>query len=189
MVQRPEDVVQEAGRGWWVYLVTGGIWLVFGWVVLSVRSEITTVWGVVVYAGILFFMFGFGELAAAFVAPGYRWLHAIFAAVGIIAGIGAFVWPGQTFVTLAAFIGWFLLFDGTFQLIGGLMRRHEVDLWWLFLIIGVLEVLVAFWAIGYPGRSITLLVVWVGASALAKGMAQIFGAFALHHAERALAGR
>ncbi len=183
-----EEIVKEAGRGWWLYLLTGGIWLVFGWVVLSARSDITTVWAVVVYAAILFLMFGFGELAAAFVSDSYRWLHGIFAAIGIIAGIGAFVWPGQTFVTLAAFIGWFLLFDGTFQIVGAMMRRDEVDLWWLFLVIGIVEILIAFWAIGYPGRSITLLVVWVGASALAKGLAQIFGAFALHHAERALAG-
>src|SRR3954468_12064738 len=115
-----DEIARAVGRAWWVYLVTGGIWLIFGWVVLSARSEITTVWGVVIYAAILFLLFGFGELAAAFVAPGYRWLHAILAAVGIIAGVGAFAWPGQTFVTLAVFIGWFLLFDGTFQIIGSL---------------------------------------------------------------------
>ena len=43
---------------------------------------------------------------------------------------------------------------------------------------------IAFWAIGYPGRSIVLLVIWVGATALAKGFAQIVRGFALHGLEK-----
>jgi uncharacterized membrane protein HdeD (DUF308 family) len=153
--------------------------LLFGWVVLSARSEITTVWAVAVYAGILFLMFGVGELATAMLVPHLRWLHIVLGIIGLIAGINAFVWPEQTFFTLAAIIGWFLLFEGTFQIAAALARRHESDLWWLLLIVGVIEVLIAFWAIGYPGRSVALLIIWVGASALAKGLAQIIGAFAL----------
>jgi uncharacterized membrane protein HdeD (DUF308 family) len=68
--------------------------------------------------------------------------------------------------------------------VGGLARREETDLWWMFAIIGVIEVLIGFWAIGYPGRSIALLIVWVGASALAKGITQIIGAFVLRAAGR-----
>ena len=52
----------------------------------------------------------------------------------------------------------------------------------MYLILGVLEVAIAFWAIGYTGRSVALLVVWVGAMALAKGLAQIVGAFMLRAA-------
>jgi uncharacterized membrane protein HdeD (DUF308 family) len=181
-----DDFAGEA-RGWWIFLITGAIWLIFGWVVLSARSEISTVWAVAVYAGILFLVFGLGELMSAFVVEGWRWLHALMGIVGIVAGVVAFAWPDQTFLTLAALMGWFLLFDGTLQLVGALMRRHEYDLWWLLMIIGIAEILIAFWAIGYPGRSIALLVIWVGASALAKGIAQIIAAFALHSSAKKLA--
>src|SRR3954471_20402123 len=88
--------VETEARGWWIYLVTGAIWLIFGWVVLS-ANDISTVWAVAVYAGILFLMFGFGELAVSFVAEGWRWLHLILGVIGIIAGIMAFAWPGETF--------------------------------------------------------------------------------------------
>jgi uncharacterized membrane protein HdeD (DUF308 family) len=186
-LDRPNVVEVEVTRAWWVLLVTGALWLVFGWVVLSVRNEITTVWAVAVYAGILFVLFGAGEWATAFVAPGWRWLHALLGFVAFAAGICAFVWPEHTFFTLAAVIGWFLLFEGTLQIGGALASRHESDLWWMLLVIGVIDVLIAFWAIGYPGRSVALLIIWVGASALAKGLTQIVSAFALRSAERAVA--
>jgi hypothetical protein len=43
-------------------------------------------------------------------------------------------------------------------------------------------VLIGFWAVGYAGRSIALLVIWVGASALARGISDIFIGFGLHSA-------
>jgi uncharacterized membrane protein HdeD (DUF308 family) len=180
-------LLREEARGWWIYLITGAIWLIFGWIVLSARSEITTVWAVAIYAGVLFFMFGLGELLAAFVVDSWRWLHAILGVVGIIAGIIAFAWPDQTFLTLAALMGWFLLIDGTMQLAAAIARRHDYDLWWLLLIVGVVEIMIAFWAIGYPGRSIVLLIVWVGATALAKGIGLIIAGFALHSSAKRLA--
>jgi len=183
------ELVEEESRGWWLYLITGAAWLVFGWIVLSSRSEITTVWAVAVFAGMLFLLFGVGEIATSFVAQSWRWWHLILGVVGIIAGITAFAWPEPTFLTLAAVIGWYLLFEGTLQIAAALARRDTVDVWWLFLIIGVVEVLIAFWAIGYPGRSVALLIVWVGASALAKGMTQIIGGFALHSVARDLSRR
>jgi uncharacterized membrane protein HdeD (DUF308 family) len=182
-----EAVVEAESRTWWVYLVTGALWIIFGFVVLSARSEITTVWAVAIYAGILFFLVGIGELVTAFVVPGWRWLHGLFGIVAIIAGIFAFVWPGQTFITLAVILAWYLLIDGIFQIVAAFFARDEHEFWWMFLIMGVIEVLIGFWAIGYPGRSIILLVIWVGATALAKGFTQIVRGFALHSMKRELA--
>jgi uncharacterized membrane protein HdeD (DUF308 family) len=132
-------------------------------------------------------MFGLGELLAAFVVDSWRWLHAILGVIGIIAGFIAFVWPEQTFLTLAALIGWFLLIDGTMQLSVAIVRRHDYDLWWLLMILGIVEILIAFWAIGYPGRSIVLLIIWVGATALVKGITLIVAGFALHSSAKRIA--
>src|SRR5262245_13202345 len=83
------DTVEAMTRGWWILLVAGAIWLIFGWVVLSARSNSSTVWAITVYAGILFFVFGLGELLAACVVPGWRWLHGVLALAGIGAGVVA----------------------------------------------------------------------------------------------------
>jgi uncharacterized membrane protein HdeD (DUF308 family) len=182
-----DEILVAESHTWWVYLVTGALWIIFGFVVLSARSEITTVWAVAIYAGVLFFLVGIGELVTAFAVQGWRWLHAVFGVAAIIAGVFAFGWPGQTFITLAVILAWYLLFDGTFQIVAAFTSRHEHEFWWMFLIMGTLEVLIAFWAIGYPGRSVVLLVIWVGATALAKGFTQIVRGFALRSMKRELA--
>jgi uncharacterized membrane protein HdeD (DUF308 family) len=94
----------------------------------------------------------------------------------------ALMWPGQTFLVLAAIIGWYILFAGIMDIVTSLATRDINDLWWLQLLLGVAEVFIGFWAVGYAGRSITLLVVWVGASALARGISSIFLGFGLHSA-------
>src|SRR5262249_36501150 len=125
MLNEPvSDAVLEAeSRSWWVYLITGALWIIFGFIVLSARTEITTVWAVAIYAGILFFLVGVGELTTAFMVSGWKWLHAIFGVIAIIAGIFAFAWPGQTFVTLAVILAWYLLFDGIFQIVAAFYAR------------------------------------------------------------------
>jgi uncharacterized membrane protein HdeD (DUF308 family) len=99
--------------------------------------------------------------------------------VGIVVGFMCLVWPGQTCLVLAALIGWYLMFKGVFDIIMALAAKDEYDMWWLTLIIGIAEILIGFWAIGYDGRSIALLVIWVAASALARGITDLFLAFQL----------
>jgi uncharacterized membrane protein HdeD (DUF308 family) len=56
---------------------------------------------------------------------------------------------------------------------------RPAELWWAGLVSGVVQVLLAFWAAGDFGHKAFLLVVWVGASALAHGIVQIVTAFRL----------
>ena len=41
----------------------------------------------------------------------------MFGIAAIGAGIIAFVWPDQTFVTLAVILAWYLLIDGLFEIV------------------------------------------------------------------------
>ena len=54
-----------------------------------------------------------------------------------------------------------------------------MHLWWVGLVAGIFEVLIGFWAIGYPGRSVYLLIIWVAVMALMHGINQIVTAFEL----------
>jgi uncharacterized membrane protein HdeD (DUF308 family) len=175
-----EEVLEES-KGWWMYLLTGLLWIIFAFVVLSF-DEFTTVWAIAAFFGIGFIAGGIVELFLAAAAPGWRWLHVLFGLIAIAAGVMALIWPGQTFLVLAAIIGWYILFAGIMDIVTSLATRDINDLWWLQLLLGVAEVFIGFWAVGYAGRSITLLVVWVGASALARGISSIFLGFGLHSA-------
>lgn len=185
----PDDAndLIEATRGWWVYLLGGVLWILFGWVVLS--FDIDTVWTVAVFFGIGFIGGGVMEIFLSTLAPGWRWLHVLFGVIAIVAGVIALIWPGQTFLALAAIIGWYVLFAGIMDTATAFATRDDNELWWLQLVVGLAQVLIGFWAVGYAGRSIVLLVVWVGASALARGISSIFIGFGLHRAGKELRAR
>jgi uncharacterized membrane protein HdeD (DUF308 family) len=172
------DADSDDGSLWWVFLLTGILWILFAWVVLSVNYS--TVWAIALYFGFGLIAGGLMELMVASMVRSWRWLHITFGVLCIIGGIVALVWPGQTFLVLAAIIGWFVLFAGIIDFVTAIATREVNDLWWLGLILGIVEILIGFWAIGYAGRSITLLVVWVGATALARGISSLFMAFGLH---------
>ena len=176
-----DDAEGMASR-WWLYLITGIAWIFFGFLILS--FDMTTVWGVAVFAAVGLLMGGSAELAVASVVPSWRWVHVLLGVAAIVAGIVALVWPGSTFLVLAAIVAWYLVFNGVLDVVVAFMVREVDDLWWLTLIVGIAQVMVGFWAIGYAERSIVLLVVWVAAAALGRGLSSLFMAFGLHRANR-----
>ena len=95
----------------------------------------------------------------------------------------AFAHPQNTFNALAAIFAFYLLFAGVFNIVVALYDRGR-ELWWGQLIIGAVEVLLAFWAAGNFGHKAFLLIVWIGASALAAGITQIIFGFQLRAESR-----
>ncbi len=176
-VSRLSSPSVESSMPWWIYLITGALWFIIAWVVL--RFDLTSVTAVSVLAGVVILVAGLAELFNAFTAPGWRWLHVIFGAVFIITGGIAFFHPGGTFAILAAFIGWYLLFKGLFDIILAFATKDVNDAWWLGLIIGIIEIGLGFWAAGSFGRSAALLIVFIGAIALTRGITDIVLAFRL----------
>jgi len=177
-VGRPfAQLAERATSRWWIPLIIGILWLIYGFIVLSFTYE--TIWAIAIFAGFAFIAAGIGEFLLAAILDSWRWLHALAGVLCIIAGIIAFAWPGETFVVLAAILAWFLLFRGTFNIVESLFIKNYVEQWWLMLISGILQVAIGVWAIGYTGRSIALLVIWVGVWALTEGFLNIWAAFRL----------
>ena len=175
-------LVERGTSRWWIPLLIGIAWLIYAFIVLSFTYR--TIWAIAIFAGMAFIAAGIVEFVLAMVLDSWRWLHALAGVLCIAAGIVAFVWPGQTFLVMAAIIGWFLLFRGTFNIIESLFVKDYVEQWWLILITGILQVAIALWAVGYAGRSIAVLVVWVGAWALTEGVMNIWAAFRLRSVHR-----
>jgi len=166
---------------WWLFLITAAAWFVIAWIVL--RFDLTSVAAVSVLAGVVILTAGIAELFNAFAAPGWRWLHAILGVVFIVTSGIAFFRPGGTFAMLAAFVGWYLLFKGMLDIFLAFATKAENDAWWLGLIVGIIEVGLGFWAAGRFGRSVALLIVFVGAIALTRGITDIVLAFQLRQLE------
>jgi uncharacterized membrane protein HdeD (DUF308 family) len=162
---------------WWLFLVTGIAWLIVAKIVLD--ADWGTVAAISIMAGFMFIAAGVNEFVIAGAVDSWRWLHIVLGVLFILAGVFAFVRPETTFLTLAAIIGWYLIFKGFLDIVVSLSVRAVSDLWWLGLVVGIAELLIGFWAAGSPRQSLALLIIWVGASALARGIMEIILAFRL----------
>ena len=184
------DDAKEMTSGWGWYLAAGIAWVLFSFIVLSFNFR--TVWAIAIFFGIGFIIGGIMELAVAAVSPGWKWLYITIGIISIIAGIVALVWPGETFLVLAAIIGWLLLFYGIVDVVVSIGTRHIQDLWWLQLIAGIAMMLLGLWAIAPDNQTVStwrgtvLLVFWVGIAALMRGISDIIVGFRVRPAHKAL---
>jgi uncharacterized membrane protein HdeD (DUF308 family) len=165
------------GRWWWVLLVTGILWIFLGLYVLQAHVDSAVLVGYLAAFWLLFA--GIAEFVQLATFAGWRWLHGIIGVLFVLGGIACLTSPFQTFMVLAALIGFFLVLKGTVDFVIGLILRHEVELWWMQLIGGILQIILGIWAMGYPGRSAALLLIWIGIGAIIRGTVEIIGAFQL----------
>lgn len=168
---------------WWVFLVSGIVWMLVGLIVL--RFDYTSVRAISILFGFVALFAGLFEIAMTVIVEGWwKLLNGILTFVFIACGILSFIHPGDTFAALAAVMSFFLVFAGTFDIITAFSIR-ESEGWWLTLIAGIIEVLLGFWAAGYYGRSAVLLVAWVAALAIIRGVTNIVTAFRVRELQHA----
>jgi uncharacterized membrane protein HdeD (DUF308 family) len=180
------ELVEDAADRWWLFLVTGIGWLVFS--LLVFQWDYTTIYAISILFGIVALVAGFNEFFQIFISStGWKIVHGILGVIFIIAGVWALVDPRSAFTTLAALMAFFLLFKGIFDLTVAFVTKDEFDLWWLQLILGIIEILLAFWVAGSFRQSAILLVVYVGVIALARGITELFVAFKLRGLRNRLA--
>jgi uncharacterized membrane protein HdeD (DUF308 family) len=169
---------------WWSILIVAIAWMLLALILL--RFDYTSVSAISILFGIVAIVAGVLELGVLMLAAGWwKLLHGLLAVAFIAAGIVAFVHPGNTFAALAAVFSFFLVIAGTFDIVIAISVRHEIDVWWLQLIVGIVEVLIGLWAAGYYGRSAVLLVAWVAAIAITRGISDIVLAFRVREVQHA----
>ena len=179
--------MEAAAQLWWIKLITAA-----GWFLLSIivfRFDWSTVNALSILFGIVMLGAAVTEglnvaLTSGWWRVGYLLLAIAFAVIGIV----AFIHPGNTFSALAAVISFYFIIDGGFKVAVALARLGGGEhLNWLMLFVGIAELLLGFWAAGDFGHRAILLVVWVGALALARGFTDVFEAFALRGARDVVA--
>jgi uncharacterized membrane protein HdeD (DUF308 family) len=171
------DREQSGDPLWWLLLVTGSLWVIFALIVF--RFDYTTVSALSILVGTVCIAAALLEAVQAFGTHGWwRVTHLGLAIAFGIIGALAYIHPQNTFKALATIFAFFLFLRGIVDVVVALLAR-PAELWWAGLVSGVVQILLAFWAAGDFGHKAFLLVVWVGASALAHGVVQIVTAFRL----------
>jgi uncharacterized membrane protein HdeD (DUF308 family) len=180
------DVEERAADRWWVFLLTGIGWLVFALMVF--QWDFTTVYAVSYLFGIVALVAGLNEFLQLTVSTtGWKIAHAILGVLFVLAGLWALVHPHNAFLTIAGLIGYFLLFKGIFDLIVAFAAKSQSELWWLQLVVGLTEILLAFWVAGSFREKTILLVAYVGIIGLSRGITELIVAFKLKGLKRQLA--
>jgi uncharacterized membrane protein HdeD (DUF308 family) len=184
------ETLEDATSLWWLFLITGTLWLLVSWLVL--RWDYSTVASVSYLFGAMAIFLGvneFFQLGGS--TAGWKIFHGILGVLFIAGGIYALFDPFSTFAALASLVGLFFIVKGAFDVIVSIATRGESPIWWLQLIVGILELIIGFWASGpgYEtyGRQVVLLVVFVGFLAMARGITEIIFAFKLRSAGKKLA--
>ena len=169
---------EEAHELWWVFLVVGVIWLVYA--LLVFQFDETSVTAISILLGMTCLGAALLELLEIPASHGlWRLGRVLLAIVFAIIGIVAFVHPGDSFAALGTIFAFYLLVRGIFELVAAFTSRGGAGARLLTGVVGLTQIGLAFWAAGDFGHKSFLLVVWVGATALAHGVLQIVRAFDL----------
>jgi uncharacterized membrane protein HdeD (DUF308 family) len=186
MMLEERDLVEDAADRWWLFLLTGITWLIVALIIF--QWNYTTVYAVSYLFGFMAIFAGINEFMALSVSSsGWRIARVILGVLFLIAGIWALVHPHNAFATLAGLVGFFLLFKGIFDVMASFIARAAFELWWLQLLVGIFEILLAFWVAGSFKHKVILLVAYVGIIALSRGITELILAFKLRGLQRRIA--
>ncbi|MFL5953357.1 MAG: HdeD family acid-resistance protein [Gaiellaceae bacterium] len=179
----PRELAASAARYWWLFIISGVLWL--GVSLIIFRFDWATVLAIAVLFGTIAIIAGMLEIAAAAASTdGWRILRGALGGLFIVIGIVSFFQPGGTFVALAALVSFFFAIAGAFDIVNAIATRAANPVWWFQLLAGALEVGLGFWAAGYWSRSVILLVTFVGALAVFRGVSMIVLGFKLLSLQR-----
>lgn len=184
------SVLREAGRDvgryWWLFIVSGILWLMISLVVLRFNETSVTTIGVLI--GVVFTVAAATEiLVAGAMRGGWMVVHWLLSVIFMLGAIWGYVNPKDAFWALADVLGFILVIYGTIEVTEAVTSRQVNELWWLGLTAGILLILLGFWT----GQQLLvvkaqLLIFYVGLFAFLRGIEQLAFAFSLRHVAREL---
>lgn len=178
------ELLATVARLWWLYLITGILLLVLGFVVLSYDAKSLAMTSILI--GVSFLVTGMGWLVTGLTMDEGKGWVITGGILGLVAGLVAFVYPGETLLALALIVGWYLLVAGIVEVVQSFLHRDR-ELWWLGLVTGIVMLGLGAWAVREDDRSVLLLVTIVGVFCVLRGIRDLITAFALRHVRNQLA--
>lgn len=164
------DSAEQVSKGWWVLLLSGIVSVVAGILILTISW---TVHDLALFVAILFIVSGIFRAVSKPIDGGPRTWNVIVGVLELLVGIAFVSWPEPSLLTLAIFIGAWMLVSGLFAIVGAISNRHEVSLWWLYLIFGLIEVPLGIAMLNRPELTLSLAITVVGIWALLVGVIQV----------------
>ena len=172
----PETLVQN----WWLFTLRGIFAIVFGLLALIFPGP-TMLSLVILFSAYMLVdgIFGIISAVRAIRRKEDRWALLIFEGlIDIAVGILAFLWPGITVVAFVLLVGAWAIVTGAVMTAAGFRLNVSHGRWWLVLS-GVLSLAFGTLLVIIPLIGAIVLTWWIGAYALAFGVALVVFSFKL----------
>jgi uncharacterized membrane protein HdeD (DUF308 family) len=109
-----------------------------------------------------------------------RWWALVLSGLcAVVAGIIAIMVPGIALKSLVILFSVFAMVDGIACLMLGLRGEADGTYWWTMILLGVMAIVASVGAIAYPGLTLVVLLGFVAATAIARGVFQIVASIKL----------
>lgn len=97
--------------------------------------------------------------------------------LAVLFGIAAVFWPALTLVTLVYLFSAYVLVTGVVSLVQGVMSMRMHTMWYLTLLIGLVELGVGVYLLRHTDVSFATLILLVGFTLVIRGVLEVVGAF------------
>jgi uncharacterized membrane protein HdeD (DUF308 family) len=177
---RSNSAAEALVRNWWLFTLRGALGIIFGCIALVFPGP--TIMSLVILFSAYMLVDGvFGIISAvrAIRRKEDRWGLLIFEGlIDIAVGILAFLWPGITVVAFVLLVGAWAIVTGAVMTAAGFRLNVSHGRWWLVLS-GVLSLAFGTLLVIIPLIGAIVLTWWIGAYALAFGVALVIFSFKL----------
>jgi uncharacterized membrane protein HdeD (DUF308 family) len=175
--QLDRRTAEAISKAWPILVISGLVSVVAGVLILSIQW---TVADLALFVSILFIIRGgFQMLTQPLDGSGRTWNLAV-GGLQVLVGIAFVAWPTVSLLTLAIFIGAWVLVSGIFDITGAIANR-DVKLWWLYLVSGIIELVLGLALLDRPELSLALAIAIAGIWAVVIGAVQIAAGFEAKH--------
>lgn len=181
--QLDRETAEKLSNGWWMLLLAGIVSVIAGILILTIDW---TVEDLAIFVSFLFIVKGVFTLATPPVETSDRSWNVFTGVVEIVVGIAFLAWPEPTLLTAAIFIGAWVVVSGLFTIVGAIANRHDVQMWWLYLIFGIIEVPLGIILLNRPGLTLAIAIAMVGIWAILVGTLEIVSSFEVRDLPRKL---
>jgi uncharacterized membrane protein HdeD (DUF308 family) len=176
-------MLQVMSRNWWMVLIQGIAAVLFGIAILFTWPGLVVQTMILVFAVYVFVDGIFAVINAIQNRNSPRWwVMLLEGAIGILAGIAAFLFPGGAVLTLLYIVAFWSVFTGLTQIITAVQLRKEIDNEWWLILSGIASMIFGFLIVLYPGAAVLTILNILGILAIIWGVMLVLLAFRLRNA-------
>jgi uncharacterized membrane protein HdeD (DUF308 family) len=179
--------VQVARRHWWVFLVRGIVAILFG-IIALVAPGIALLAFIYVFAAYAI-LDGITAIVVSLQERSFLrtwWVLLLEGILGIIFGILAFAWPGETALILLYLVAAWALVTGILEISSAFVVPGSARQRWGLGLAGLLSIIFGIILIVFPGAGLLAILWLVGIFAIVFGVSLIIYAFQIRSRKSAL---